>query len=269
MFSNKEAPDTKNNFMNFMKYTPIKVKKDIITFENSTNKSLNEEGKSNKDLNKIELKKTELQRKDSNQDNSKYKFSGDTLKGVELNKTYYYILKNKLSSNKKNIDKLYSQNDFCKKYCGEKLFMNLDLNQRFYIKKTGEVIIHNQGCPLYQKKANSNRTKSVPMSHREQRKNSIERDLTLLNLSLAVVSGNSINPSSKTPKASSQIKVNSSKIPIPNKDSPIKSVRKERGFIQVKKEFNNNNENCNQDFIKFEEYKKIKNRTIVFIIHFY
>jgi len=254
-----------------MEYTPIKVRKGSITCENSTNKSIKKENRSGtKDTKKTERKKSEFISKDLlYQEDTKYKYSGDSLKGVELNKTFFSIIKNKIISNKKITgDKLYFQNEICKKFCGEKLFKTLDLNQRFYLKKTGEAIIHNQGCPLYMKKANPIRNKSVPMTHREQRKNSIEKDYTLLNLSLAVVKGNSIKTPSQTPKASSTINDNSNKIPFLGKDIPTKTLQIGKQNIQVKKNHNNNYENSNENFIKFVEYNKLQNRTIVIYFEF-
>jgi hypothetical protein len=250
IFSNNEAAEANNKFM---KFTQIKVKKDNITFENSTNKSSHEESKSNTNSKITENKNFEIKKKNINIDNSKYKNSVENLRGVELNKTFYYILKNKISSNTKNSDKLYSKNEFCKKYCGEKLFKNLDLNQRFQIKKTGEAIIHNHVCPLFKNKINKIRTNSVPFSYRELRKNSVEKDLTLLDLSLAVNKAKSIVTPRKATKTSSQIKENSCKILNITKNSNNKSVRAE----------NENNDYCNQDFTNFVEYNKIKNRTIV------
>lgn len=264
MFSNKESQNNNNNLINFMKCTPIKVKRDNnFTFESSTIKS-SVEARKNETYKRKEYKKNaELDKNITKDQNSNYKYSGDSLKGVELNKTFFSILKNKIFSNKKNKDKIYYQNEFCKKYCGEKLFKNLDLNQRYYIKKSGESIIHNQGCPLFKIKPKKARTNSNPMSYRELRKNSVEKDLTLLDLSLAVNRASSIVSNIKTTRASSQTKDKLFKIPNNknNKNTQNESIRREYE-IKVQKN-STNNDNSNSDLINSVEFNKIKNRTIV------
>lgn len=95
---------------------------------------------------------------------------------------------NKISEkNNNNEDELYKQKEFCKKFCGEKLFKDLDLNQRFYLKKTGEVHIHAENCKLFKRHPKEIKKSSVPLKFREKRKTEVEKNLSLLDFSLAGV----------------------------------------------------------------------------------
>jgi len=199
---------------------------------NNNNSELKNESKDSINLNQIKVKKrndlTQEKLKQFNQnegknilnDNANLKkkdkiyyikncrYSGEALKGVELNRTFYSILKNKISKNMENTENIYSPNEFCLKFCGEKLFKNLDLNQRFSLKKSGKLLFHNKLCPFYSAYKKHERTNSIPISFREKRKISLEKDLTFVYLSGALARANSIICTSSTYNAKQNINDN-------------------------------------------------------------
>ena len=156
----------------------------------------------------------------------KYQYSGDSITGVGLNKTFFSIKKsNMMMSNVSNKEKFnfIREKEFCKKNCGEKLFKNLDLNQRFYLKKNGFPEIHNKNCTFFRKKINSTKNESISSSFREKRKIKVEKDLTLLRLSLSI----------PTPNNNSK-KIRSRSIDIPDSEVNLNYLKKTEKIITVK-----------------------------------
>lgn len=194
-------------------------------------------------------------------DNNKNKHSLDTGKaedGIKMS-----VKKKKLNNtNSMGKEPIYQQNEYCKKYCGEKLFKNLGLNQRFYIRNNGDNMLHNVGCVFYNIKSSQSRTKSVSTSYREKRKISVEKDMALLDLSLAVIKSTSVMNSSKKIKNPN---LNYEKI---NNDK----IKNSKTLCKISYANFNNNE-CNNpqnesispsknlSFIKFVEENKIKDKS--------
>jgi len=243
---------------NLLISSSIKVKREKNSIEDSSTLENILTSKDKKEINKNE--RTSLN------------YFCESLKEVELNKTFYSILKNKINiSNKENNTpkNFLSQNQFCKKFCGEKLFKNLDLNQnqRFYLKKTSEGILHIQGCPLFKKKSTQVRTKSQHMSYREQRKSSVEKDFTLLDLSLVAVREKSLLISKKNDNLRESVnnslyfikKKNVAKSPNNIKISNLNIINNNQQH-----NFKNNNKKLNLNSINDE--KNIKKRTLVNLI---
>jgi hypothetical protein len=109
---------------------------------------------------------------------------GSLVTGVKLNRTFFAIRHKKEKEMAKDNSKLES--DYCRKNCGEKLFKNLDLNQRYYLNKGNKVNIHSENCPIFIKENNQERISSIPSSHREKRRMTIQNSLgdMLMNASI-------------------------------------------------------------------------------------
>lgn len=108
---------------------------------------------------------------------------------LKLNRTFFKIRnKNFIERHKENEkleNKIYLEKEYCRKNCRDKLFKNLDLDQRYYLNK--EIInLHCENCPIYLRENANNRSSSMPTSYREKRKNNYsQKEETLLNISLA------------------------------------------------------------------------------------
>ena len=97
---------------------------------------------------------------------------------MDSNKSFLSKRKNTISKISET-DDIYLQKEFCQKYCGEKLFKDLYLNQRFYLKKSGEVHFHDENCKLFKRKSKEFKNSST-VTFREKRKNEVEKNLSLL-----------------------------------------------------------------------------------------
>lgn len=108
---------------------------------------------------------------------------GSLVTGVKLNRTFFAIRQKKEIEMAKNNSSLDS--DFCKKNCGERLFKNLDLSQRYYLNKGNKINVHSEDCPIFIRENLQARNSSIPTSHREKRKmNTVNnKDEMILNVS--------------------------------------------------------------------------------------
>jgi hypothetical protein len=102
------------------------------------------------------------------------------------------ILKNLQVKSKSKTEEIYLQSEYCQKYCGEKLFKDLDLNQRFYLKKSGDIHMHHENCKLFKRKSKEIKNSSIPIKFREIRKSEVEKNSSLLDFSLAGVRSKSL-----------------------------------------------------------------------------
>jgi hypothetical protein len=110
---------------------------------------------------------------------------GSFVTGVKLNRTFFAI-KNK--RNKEIVSKnLNTEDDYCKKHCGEKLFKNLDLSQRYYLKRSNVPKLHSEKCPIYLRENLQSRCSYLPSSHKEKRRlNTLKnKDDSHLNISIS------------------------------------------------------------------------------------
>jgi hypothetical protein len=106
-------------------------------------------------------------------------------------------------------NKHYLDNEYCRRNCRDKLFKNLDLDQRYYLNK--EIInLHCENCPINFKENNNIKTSSIPTSFRDKRKinNNTLKDETLLNISMAKSTTNGkSNVSNKSPNRENENKI--------------------------------------------------------------
>lgn len=104
--------------------------------------------------------------------------------GVKLNRTFFSIRQKKEIERAK--DSSSYEADYCRKHCGERLFKNLDLSQRYYLNKGNRINLHSENCPIYIRESLQARSSSIPTSHREKRKmNSVTtKDEVILNASI-------------------------------------------------------------------------------------
>jgi len=127
----------------------------------------------------------------NNSINIQYNSQKGLVRGVKLNRTFFAIRHKKEIDMAKN--NTYLKTDFCKKNCGEKLFKNLDLSQRYYLNKGNTVNMHSVNCPINLKENLHIRSTSIPTSHREKRKININNnDDSILNVSFAKSTTNGV-----------------------------------------------------------------------------
>ena len=156
-------------------------------------------------------------------------------------------------------EELKNQRDFCKKNCGEKLFKNLDLSQRFYLKKNKQNQIHHEKCFLFKRKIlvkkESNNT-STPLKFREKRRSEVEKNISLLDFSLIGMRSNSVFEDNKEilSKIEEEYKINRTLIEDKNQkrrsernslSKTMKNSQKSIFSIEVKSDFGIFNKNSN------------------------
>jgi hypothetical protein len=147
----------------------------------------------------------------SNSSNEPGKFASKGKIPVKLNRVYFKTRSKNIIERQKEFEKIenrhYLENEFCRRNCRDKLFKNIDLDQRYYLKK--EIInLHCENCPLNLKDSHNIRTSSIPTSFREKRKsnNNTLKDETLLNISMAKSTTNGkTNISNKSPNKENRI----------------------------------------------------------------
>ena len=93
---------------------------------------------------------------------------GSLVTGVKLNRTFFAI-RQKIELERSK-DNSVIESDYCRKHCGERLFKNLDLSQRYYLNKGNKINVHSENCPIYIRENHQARGSSIPTSHREKRK---------------------------------------------------------------------------------------------------
>lgn len=156
-------------------------------YENSFNSNLK-----NSCLNEVKFSTKNGNTNSPNNSTAKnFNNNNTSLKKESSNKSFFTKRKSVISKLSEN-DDIYKQKEFCKKFCGEKLFKDLDLNQRFYLKKSGEVHIHNENCKFFKRQSKQNKNSSIPTKFREKRKSEVEKNLSLLDFSLAGVRSKSL-----------------------------------------------------------------------------
>jgi hypothetical protein len=119
---------------------------------------------------------------------------GSLVTGVKLNRTFFAIRqKNENERAKNNIS---WEAEYCRKNCGEKLFKNLDLNQRYYINKVKKVNLHSENCPIYINENLQIRSSSIPTSYREKRKMNSQNIKNEMLLNASVLKTNGVHDNS-------------------------------------------------------------------------
>lgn len=120
---------------------------------------------------------------------------GHPINGVKLNRTFFSIRNKKMKeiAEKNTPDYNYADYDYCRKNCREKLFKDLDLNQRYYLNKANVQNLHSENCPVYIKETMQNKGSPNQTTLKNKRKNqNNSKDDTLLNVSLAKSTTNGV-----------------------------------------------------------------------------